>query len=337
MRPPSFSKLHNISLCLAFLYVFAGSPAHAQLMRRPLAISGAVHDTDEKPVQGVEVQLFSDSGDLAGTAFTRSTGEFEFGDLRSGGYLVLIDTKGYETLRENVSLPGLSRTDVNLILRKTPGTTSPVPVSEEVVTARELALPESAQAALRKGREHLYEKNDPAGSLSYFAKVLKISPDFYEAHYYAGMAHLFQNQITDAETAFRAALDGSHDEYSAAFISLATVLSSTNRFAEAETSARRGLRLQPDSWQGYLELARAQLGLNMPVEAEKSAIEASQRKPDFADVYITLLNIHLRLRNAPALLQDADNYLKLAPNGRYSVQVKRIRQQVAASTHSGEF
>ena len=335
MRPQAFSKLVAI-FYFAFLCGFACPSAHPQLVRRPLTISGSVHDNDEHPVPGVEVQLFSDSGDLAGTAFTRSTGEFEFGDLRGGGYLVLIDAKGYETLRENVSLPGISRTDVSLILRKTPGTTPTVPASEEVVTARELALPESAQAALRKGREHLYEKHDPAGSLSYFAKVLKISPNFYEARYYTGMAYLFQNDFSAAESSFRAALTASHDEYGSAFVSLATVLSSTRRFAEAETSARQGLRLQPDLWQGYLELARAQLGLDMPVEAEKSAIEARQRKPDFPDLYITLLNIHIRLRNATALLQDADAYLKLAPNGRYSEQVKRVRQQVAQSAHLGK-
>ncbi len=335
MRPQAFSKLVAI-FSFAFLCGFACPSAHPQLVRRPLTISGSVHDNDEHPVPGVEVQLFSDSGDLAGTAFTRSTGEFEFGDLRGGGYLILIDAKGYETLRENVSLPGISRTDVSLILRKAPGTTPTVPASEEVVTARELALPESAQAALRKGREHLYEKNDPAGSLSYFAKVLKISPNFYEARYYTGMAYLFQNDFSAAESSFRAALDGSHDEYGVR-------LYEPGHSAEFNPKIRRSRNQRPAR---IAAAARFMAGLSrtcsgatwpdMPVEAEKSAIEARQRKPDFPDLYITLLNIHIRLRNATALLQDADDYLKLAPNGRYSEQVKRVRQQVAQSTHSGK-
>jgi len=71
-----------------------------------------------------------------------------------------------------------------LTLRRTPGTAPIVTSAEQVVTARELALPKNAQEALRKGRERLYEKRDPASSLGYFAKVLKLSPDFYEADYY---------------------------------------------------------------------------------------------------------------------------------------------------------
>jgi len=335
MRPHIFSKLLWLSVCL-LIYVFSCSSAGAQLVRHTLTIDGIVHDTNEQPIEGIEVQLLTDSGNLVGTVYTKPTGKFEFGSLQGGEYLVLIDVAGYEPIRENVNLPGSSRSGVTLTLRRTPGTTPVVTSAEQTVTARELALPRDAQEALRKGRERLYEKHDPAGSLRYFAKVLKLSPDFYEADYYTGMAHLFQNQFGGAESSFRAAIAASHDQYGEAFVGLATVLSSTNQFAEAETSARMGLRLQPDSWQGYLELARAQLGMNRAVEAEKSAIEARQLKPDFADLYITLVNIHIRMKNDAALLQDVDAYLKLAPNGQYSSQIRHIREQITSSKPSGE-
>lgn len=335
MRPRTLSKLLWVCVCL-FIYVFACASARAQLVRRTLTIDGVVHDTNEQPIEGIEVQLLTDSGNLVATVYTKPTGKFEFGNLQGGEYLVLIDTAGYEPIRENVNLPGPSRSDVTLTLRRTPGTAPIATAAEQVVTTRELALPKNAQEALRKGRERLYEKHDPAGSLSYFAKVLKLSPNFYEANYYTGMAHLFQNQFGDAESFFRAAIAASHDQYGEAFVGLATALSSTKQFAEAETNARMGLRLQPDSWQGYLELARAQLGMNRAVEAEKSAIEARQLKPDFAELYITLVNIHIRMKNDAALLQDVDAYLKLAPNGPYSSQIRHIREQITSSKPSGE-
>jgi hypothetical protein len=76
--------------------------------------------------------------------------------------------------------------------------------------------------------------------------------------------------------------------------------------------------------------------MNRAVEAEKSAMEARQRKPDFANLYVTLVNIHIRMRNSAALLQDVDAYLKLAPNGQYSSQLRHIRDQITSAKPSGQ-
>jgi len=108
--------------------------------------------------------------------------------------------------------------------------------AEQVVTARELALPKNAQEALRKGRERLYEKRDPASSLGYFAKVLKLSPDFYEADYYTGMAHLFQNQFADAERSFAPPLRRATINTERRSSDWRPCFLPRNQFAEAETT-----------------------------------------------------------------------------------------------------
>jgi hypothetical protein len=42
------------------------------------------------------------------------------------------------------------------------------------------------------------------------------------------------------------------------------------------------------------------------------------------------------MKNDAALLQDVDAYLKLAPNGPYSSQIRHIRKQITSSKPSGE-
>jgi len=43
---------------------------------------------------------------------------------------------------------------------------------------------------------------------------------------------------------------------------------------------------------------------------------------------LLLADIHIALRNAPALLDDLNAYLKLAPNGPSAVQVRERRDQL---------
>ena len=76
------------------------------------------------------------------------------------------------------------------------------------------------------------------------------------------------------------------------------------------------------------ELARALVGLKQPDEAEKAAIQSRDFKPDNPPVYLLLANAHIQKRDYPALLQDLEGYLKLAPTGPEADQARRTRDQL---------
>jgi tetratricopeptide (TPR) repeat protein len=143
------------------------------------------------------------------------------------------------------------------------------------------------------------------------------------------MAEFFLHDLATAEAEFRKAISMSSEKYGDAFVALASVLEGSNRMAEAEQSARKGVELSPESWQGHLELARALLAENRTVEAEDSATKARALKPDYADTYITLANIHIRLNDTSALFADVTTYLKLAPTGPYSARAREIQQSLS--------
>jgi Flp pilus assembly protein TadD len=109
---------------------------------------------------------------------------------------------------------------------------------------------------------------------------------------------------------------------------LATLLSNGEHFSDAELLARKAVELDPNSWQANSELARALLGLNRATEAEKSALAAVKLRADHPLLYLLLANIHDQLQNNPALLEDLNNYLKLAPAGPFADQVRQQRTQV---------
>ncbi len=89
----------------------------------------------------------------------------------------------------------------------------------------------------------------------------------------------------------------SSNQYAEALLLLAGLLNNTKRFPEAEALSRQGVALDASSWHGHFELARALSALKRPEEAEKSAIQARDLKPDNPAVYLVLANIHIQLRD----------------------------------------
>jgi tetratricopeptide (TPR) repeat protein len=274
----------------------------------------------------IRVDLKRFTGETVSTAFTRSNGEFEFAGITNGAYQVVIDVQEYEPIRENVEIQNFNKAGMILYLRK-PLQLNVVPKGDSI-SAHQLSLPRKAQDAFQKGMERLYDKDDAQGSLLHFQKAIAGAADFYEAYFEMGVAYAHLKQLTEAEAAFRKAVELSQEHYVQAEIALAALLSNIGRFAEAEPFARLGMDLDRTMWQGHFELARALVGINQWEEAEKRALEAKAIKSDVPQVYLLLANIHIKKQNYPALVDDLESYLKIEPEGTSSAQARNTIEQV---------
>jgi hypothetical protein len=61
------------------------------------------------------------------------------------------------------------------------------------------------------------------------------------------------------------------------------------------------------------------------------------RKPQYADVYLVLADLHAKRKDYQSQIQDLDIYLKLAPTAAGVDYVRKVReaaQQLAASSSS---
>jgi|HubBroStandDraft_1064217.scaffolds.fasta_scaffold168353_2 hypothetical protein len=319
------------SLLFAFVGLLATTVSHAQKTpatepSHQSGINGIVKgDGDNRPIYNAKVQVTTATGEIVNSVYTGDDGRFSFIYLSKGEYVVTVTAKGYETVTQSVTILGTGVPEVDLSLRKSANPGENAPTGADSVSSRELMLPQKAQEALHKGIETLYKKNNPSGSLSYFQTVLKLAPNYYEAYYHEGMAYTFESKPADAETAFKKAIELSQDSYPDADFGLAAMLSDHDRFKEAEGLSRHGLLLQPDSWRGDLELARALDGLGHSGEAEGFALEARKKNPAFPGLYIVLANIHLQLHNDNALVEDLAAYLRIDPNGPFAAQARDLK------------
>jgi tetratricopeptide (TPR) repeat protein len=323
------------SLLFAFISILSTTVSHAQSIppatnsrSNIYGFEGAItSDGDNRPIADARIELATVGGETISVTFSGDNGRFTFMNLPKGQYTITVTANGYESATQHVMIIGNNLPSVRMALRKPVNHDENTSSLSDSVSSRELMLPQKAQEAYHKGMDTLYKKNNPSGSLNYFQTVLKVAPNFYEAYYQEGMAYTIESNLDDAEKAFQAAIELSHDSYPDANFGLAAILSDHNRFKESEQLSRHGLLLQPDAWRGDFELARALCGLGQAAEAEQSALEARKRNPNFSGLYIVLANIHLRLQNEKALVEDLTEYLKIDPNGPFAPQARDMKEK----------
>jgi len=308
---------------------------------RGFSVSGLVSEAaSHTRLDGVRLELHTPGGPTVGMVFSSGNGTFQFNNIPAGSYTLVADQVGYQTFNQQLEVNDSSIYGVQVDLLKTPDGSAPPNKGASTISARELAIPRKAHDDMGKGLALLYGKSDYQGSLKPFEKAIQEYPDYYEAYAQMGVAYMKLADAGNAEKAFRKSMEVSQDRYVEAYVGLAELFLSAKRFADAEPLARKAEEIDSNSWQADSQLARALIELHRPAEAETSAAAAVKLKPDNPGLYLMLANIHIQLQNGHALLDDLNQYLKLAPTGPFAEQARlqrdKVQQALAASQASPE-
>jgi tetratricopeptide (TPR) repeat protein len=317
-----------------FLLVLAlgALPGNTQSQNTPnrhsiFSIGGSIRDdSTHREMESIQVVLKGATGSPIATTFTRDNGDFQFDGLRDGDYTIEISVRDYEQFQQQISLNGASRLGISIFLAK-----SAKPVTPGVqlsISAHQLSVPHKAHDEFEKGMSLIYLKSDYRGAIAQFQFAIRDFPTYYEAYAEQGSAYFQLQDLGHAEESLQKSIDLSSGQYADAMFSLATILSDTKRYAEAENLSRRGISVDGSSWRGPFELARALTALKRTDEAEKSAQKSRDLMPDNPPVYLLLANIHIQRKDYPALIRDLDDYLRLAPIGPEADQARKTREHV---------
>lgn len=297
------------------------------------SINGFVRDdTNHQALENILVTLKQQTGIPLDTAFTRGNGEFTFAGLRNGDYVLEIHVKDYVDFTQNITISGSSQLGIPIFLGKMSKVATPsVQLS---ISAHQLSVPHKAHEEYEKGMALIYLKSDYRNAIVQFDHAIKDFPTYYEAYADEGNAYYQLQEMGPAEEAFRKSVELSSGQYADALFSLASLLTDTKRFTEAETISRKGISADKSSWRGPFELARALTALKQTEEAEKSAQQSRDLMPDNPPVYLLLANIHIQRRDYPALARDLDEYLRLAPNSPEADKARKAREHVQSMLDS---
>jgi tetratricopeptide (TPR) repeat protein len=204
------------------------------------------------------------------------------------------------------------------------------------VSVHELQIPEKARDAYNKGIQR-FAREDWAGSIVEFQRAIAAYPDFYEAYYKIGLANLELRLSEAAEAAFRKSMELSEGRFAPALFGLGLTLGDDKQFDDALAFIRTGLSLDPTSARGNFTLAWVLYTADRVAEAEKSARQAVLYNPDFAMAHLLLAQIHRRQNNTAAMIEDLNAYLRLEPDSPRSAGVRAVRDEAArALDRNGE-
>jgi hypothetical protein len=305
-------------------------PGLAQSRRDVFSIGGSIRDgTDQHAMDNIQVSLKQLTGPTVNTANTRGNGDFQFDGLRNGDYIVEIIVRDYEPVRETVTIAGSSQIGLAIFLSRSPGKgANPVnPGLQLSISAHQLSVPHKAHDEFEKGMSLIYLKSDYRGAIAQFQFAIRDFPTYYEAFAEEGSAYFQLEDLGHAEEALQKSIDLSSGQYADAMFTLATILTDTKRYTEAEAISRRGISVDTSSWRGPFELSRALTALKQTDEAEKSAQKSRDLMPDNPPVYLLLANIHIQRKDYPSLIRDLDDYLRLAPIGPEADQARKTRER----------
>ena len=141
-----------------------------------------------------------------------------------------------------------------LVFAAIAGLTAPVLAQEDDNTS------DQAIELFNKGQD-AHEKGDFKLAIENYEKALKLIPNFPEAELQRGSAYQSLGKLTEAETAFRRAVE-LRDDWSLAMASLGSVLVRQQRFADAEPQLSKAIEIDEMNFPAYAALTELRLRTN---------------------------------------------------------------------------
>lgn len=343
----TISVLSRLELLVAIALLLFSTPATAQ-RRRPsptgatglgtpsaqppqvFSVKGWVAEAgSQRRIEYVRVELHAFTGPIVGQIFTGSNGDFEFDNVATGTYNLIVAPIEYETVSQQVQVLYAPVWGLEVEVHR-PAEALGVKEAYQgsKVSVRELSIPQKAQGAMEKGLVLLYKNSDYSGSIKQFERAVQAYPDYYEAYAQIGVAYKELGDLDSSEQALRKSVELSEEHYLDAMCLLAALLSDAGRFAEAEPIARKALEIDSQSWQANSALSKALLGLNRYTEAEANASTAVKLQPNNPMLHLVLANIHIKLQNYSAVVDDLNAYLRLDPTGPFAKQARTERDAI---------
>jgi tetratricopeptide (TPR) repeat protein len=291
-----------------------------------MSITGTVFSTEgDSRIPNASVMLCDQQGSRLQETVTTDAGEFSFSGVHAERYVLRANAQGFAANEVGVDLSAGFARGVVIALKSASEPAAARP-DRPSISAHELSMPQNARALFDSGMQQ-FKDNNAEAALSDFQSATGKAPGYYEAYYQAGMAFLKLQKEPEAEKQFRKSVEVSGKKYADADIALATLLLEHGDH-EAETLLRQGLALNPQSWNGQVELAKLELSRGRLEPALAAAEKAQAAAPLQPMVYRVLSVIHLKENNYSALKSDLDHYIQLDPDSPAGVRAKDLLAQV---------
>lgn len=280
------------------------------------------------PAPDVVVRLDQLSGGFINEVRTDRLGKFRITNLSPIQYQVIIRQPGYREIQREVNLvmSGSEYLQLQLVAEESAPTSSPKIFSAKILDA---SVPPEARKEFEKGEELVAtgEKGKMGEGIRHFQRAIVIYPAFLEAKLQLGTTHMDLMQWSQAEQVLLKASE-THPQNPHLLFALGELFLQLKKTNDAEKVLREGLQIEPRSWQGHFTLGRLYWNNGDIVRAGRQVALAIQLNPNFAEAHLLAGNIFLRARKNEEAQFEFEEYLRLAPKGKYVTETRQVLQKI---------
>jgi tetratricopeptide (TPR) repeat protein len=295
-------------MALAVLLTVSAAPALAQSVMR-----GKVVDGTGKPVPDAVVLFEATDANRRTQTKTDKNGDFLQVGLSSGAYKVTAskDGVGTQTLQANV------RQGQNNPLNFTISAATGASAADKEAAAALQAAAGAAMEAMKAGR------HDEA--IAKFNEVIAKLPTCSDCYYNIGQAYMAKQDPTQAEAAYKKAIELKPDSVEA-YTGLAGLYNSQKKFDLAAEASAKAAQLGGGAAGGGAEAAYNQgvilFNSGKFAEAKTQFEAATKADPNMGMAQYQLGMTALNLGQIPEAVAALEAYLKVDPNGPRAAEVK---------------
>lgn len=289
------------------------------------AIAGSVRIREGNSGQPVLVQLHSEFGGVVARVTASSSGRFEFFNVPSGRYDLVVEMAGFKPYRMRVEyvmgpVEGLL---VDLVPEGRESDLGP----GAAVPLRVLQAPPKARQEYERGLESISRKRFEEGA-QHFRKAIESFPDFDEAYLQLGLVHLQQNRAEQAQSAFEN-VTRIHPQSERGFMLLGRACRLQKKLEEAVAALSQSIQLKEDSWFAQLELGEALLELGRLEEAATHVARAHALNAREASIHQLYYNTLIRQERHREALAELEEFLQLFPGHALAPRARQQREALS--------
>ena len=281
------------------------------------------------PRLGGYVSLFGVDSPFAAHTLADLTGRFRFKKVRAGAYTLAIFSRRRGEARRTVEIGPTAadrkgRIALTLKLTESDFAFSSV-IRNELVSARQLAVPESAWRQFRDAQKDL-SKHQTESAITRLEHAVDVAPQFAAAWNSLGVIAYQTRKYDRAEECFREAVEQEPQSFEA-LVNLGGVLLTEHKLDEAMDYNLKAVLSRPNDALANAQLGMTYYALGEPDLAVKYLEKTRQVDPaHFSHPQLLLFEIHLRRGERGGAANDLEDFLTQHPDWP---QAAKFREAIA--------
>jgi len=304
---------------LAFLILLIHPvPAAAQAGGHTLLGDFKVDETNVDSVVPLsfDVLLYTEGGHFLGRQTVTANSRYRFLNVANGRYDIVVEVEGLEVARVRVSIQSAFKTDFrqDIHLEWKSSASGRQSIKPQTVSAADFYDRPDRNKSLFEKAQRLLDNGQPSAAASLLNEIVKTDPKDFQAWTELGTTHLVRDEIPEAETAYRRAIQ-ERPSFVLALLNLGRVLINEKKYAESLDPLRRATQVRPGSADAHFLLGKTYLKLKQGSKAVPHLNEAIRLSPkDKAEAHLLLASLYDAAGVKRSAAIEYEKFLTKRPN-----------------------